>query len=408
MKLPELLIPASSLEVLKTAVIYGADAVYIGGEAFGLRAKAKNFTIDEMAEGVRFAHEHGVKVYVTANILAHNRDLDGAREYFKELGERVHPDALIISDPAIFTIAQEVLPEMELHVSTQANNTNYGTYNFWHRLGAKRVVTARELSLAEIKEIREHIPDDLEIETFVHGAMCISYSGRCLLSSFLTGRDANQGECTHPCRWKYAVVEETRPGEYMPVYENERGTYIFNSKDLCMVEHIPEMIDAGIDSFKIEGRMKTALYVATVARTYRKAIDDYMESPELYRSNMEYYKSEIAKCTYRQFTTGFYFGKTDSDSQIYDNNTYIKNYTYIGNVQLVTEDGLAVFEQKNKFSVGEMIEAMDFDGTNISCRVEEIYNDKMEKMESAPHPKMQLYVRLDRPVSAGMILRRQE
>ena len=286
MKLPELLIPASSLEVLKTAVIYGADAVYIGGEAFGLRAKAKNFTVDEMAEGVKFAHERNVKVYVTANILAHNRDLDGAREYFKELGEKVHPDALIISDPAIFTIAQETLPEMELHVSTQANNTNYGTYNFWHKLGAKRVVTARELSHAEIKEIREHIPDDLEIETFVHGAMCISYSGRCLLSSFLTGRDANQGECTHPCRWKYAVVEETRPGEYMPVYENERGTYIFNSKDLCMIEHIPEMIDAGIDSLKVEGRMKTALYVATVARTYRMALDDYAKSEELYRSRI--------------------------------------------------------------------------------------------------------------------------
>ena len=406
-KKPELLIPASSLDVLKTAVTYGADAVYIGGEAFGLRAKAKNFSKEDMAEGIAFAHAHDVKVYVTANILAHNDDLDGVRAYFREL-KTIGPDALIISDPGVFMIAKSELPEMELHISTQANNCNYGTFNFWHQLGAKRVVSARELSLAEIKEIRSHIPDDMEIESFMHGAMCISYSGRCLLSSYFTGRDANRGACTHPCRWKYHIVEETRPGEYMPVNEDDRGTYIFNSKDLCMVEHIPEMIDAGIDSFKIEGRMKTALYVATVARTYRKAIDDYMESPELYRSNMEYYKSEIAKCTYRQFTTGFYFGKTDSDSQIYDNNTYIKNYTYIGNVQLVTEDGLAVFEQKNKFSVGEMIEAMDFDGTNISCRVEEIYNDKMEKMESAPHPKMQLYVRLDRPVSAGMILRRQE
>ena len=406
-KRPELLIPASSLEVLKTAVMFGADAVYIGGEAFGLRAKAKNFSLEDMKEGIAFAHAHDVKVYVTANILAHNGDLDGVRTYFEELKE-IGPDALIIADPGVFDIAKEVCPEIERHISTQANNTNYLTYNFWYKLGAKRVVTARELSLAEIRQIRDHIPDDMEIESFMHGAMCISYSGRCLLSSYFTGRDANRGACTHPCRWKYHIVEETRPGEYMPVNEDDRGTYIFNSKDLCMVEHIPEMIDAGIDSFKIEGRMKTALYVATVARTYRKAIDDYMESPELYRSNMEYYKSEIAKCTYRQFTTGFYFGKTDSDSQIYDNNTYIKNYTYIGNVQLVTEDGLAVFEQKNKFSVGEMIEAMDFDGTNISCRVEEIYNDKMEKMESAPHPKMQLYVRLDRPVSAGMILRRQE
>lgn len=403
----ELLVPAGSLEVLKVAVDYGADAVYIGGQAYGLRAKADNFSIDEMKEAAAYAHAKNAKVYVTANIFAHNYDIDGMKAYFEQLKD-TGVDAVLVSDPGIFTLAKETMPDMELHISTQANNTNYLTYNFWYKLGAKRVVTARELSLAEIRQIRDHIPDDMEIESFMHGAMCISYSGRCLLSSYFTGRDANRGACTHPCRWKYHIVEETRPGEYMPVNEDDRGTYIFNSKDLCMVEHIPEMIDAGIDSFKIEGRMKTALYVATVARTYRKAIDDYMESPELYRSNMEYYKSEIAKCTYRQFTTGFYFGKTDSDSQIYDNNTYIKNYTYIGNVQLVTEDGLAVFEQKNKFSVGEMVEAMDFDGTNISCRVEEIYNDKMEKMESAPHPKMQLYVRLDRPVSAGMILRRQE
>lgn len=403
----ELLVPAGSLEVLKVALDYGADAVYIGGQAYGLRAKADNFSIDEMKEAAAYAHAKNAKVYVTANIFAHNYDIDGMKTYFEQLKD-TGVDAVLVSDPGIFTLAKETMPDMELHISTQANNTNYLTYNFWYKLGAKRVVTARELSLAEIRQIRDHIPADMEIESFMHGAMCISYSGRCLLSSYFTGRDANRGACTHPCRWKYHIVEETRPGEYMPVNEDDRGTYIFNSKDLCMVEHIPEMIDAGIDSFKIEGRMKTALYVATVARTYRKAIDDYMESPELYRSNMEYYKSEIAKCTYRQFTTGFYFGKTDSDSQIYDNNTYIKNYTYIGNVQLVTEDGLAVFEQKNKFSVGEMIEAMDFDGTNISCRVEEIYNDKMEKMESAPHPKMQLYVRLDRPVSAGMILRRQE
>ena len=403
----ELLVPAGSLEVLKVAVDYGADAVYIGGQAYGLRAKADNFSIDEMKEAAAYAHAKNAKVYVTANIFAHNYDIDGMKTYFEQLKD-TGVDAVLVSDPGIFTLAKETMPDMELHISTQANNTNYLTYNFWYKLGAKRVVTARELSLVEIRQIRDHIPDDMEIESFMHGAMCISYSGRCLLSSYFTGRDANRGACTHPCRWKYHIVEETRPGEYMSVNEDDRGTYIFNSKDLCMVEHIPEMIDAGIDSFKIEGRMKTALYVATVARTYRKAIDDYMESPELYRSNMEYYKSEIAKCTYRQFTTGFYFGKTDNDSQIYDNNTYIKNYTYIGNVQLVTEDGLAAFEQKNKFSVGEMIEAMDFDGTNISCRVEEIYNDKMEKMESAPHPKMQLYVRLDRPVSAGMILRRQE
>lgn len=403
----ELLVPAGSLEVLKVAVDYGADAVYIGGQAYGLRAKADNFSIEEMKKAVKYAHAKNAKVYVTANIFAHNYDIEGMKAYFEQLKD-TGVDAVLVSDPGIFMLAKEIMPDMELHISTQANNTNYLTYNFWYNMGAKRVVTARELSLVEIKQIREHIPEDMEIESFMHGAMCISYSGRCLLSSYFTGRDANRGACTHPCRWKYHIVEETRPGEYMPVNEDDRGTYIFNSKDLCMIEHIPEMIDAGIDSFKIEGRMKTALYVATVARTYRKAIDDYMESPELYRSNMEYYKSEIAKCTYRQFTTGFYFGKTDQDSQIYDNNTYIKNCTYIGNVQEVTEDGLVAFEQKNKFSVGEEMECMNFDGTNTVCRVEEIYNDRMEPMESAPHPKMQLYVKLDRPVSAGMILRRQE
>lgn len=403
----ELLVPAGSLEVLKVAVDYGADAVYIGGQAYGLRAKADNFSIEEMKKAVKYAHAKNAKVYVTANIFAHNYDIEGMKAYFEQLKD-TGVDAVLVSDPGIFLLAKETMPDMELHISTQANNTNYLTYNFWYNMGAKRVVTARELSLVEIKQIREHIPEDMEIESFMHGAMCISYSGRCLLSSYFTGRDANRGACTHPCRWKYHIVEETRPGEYMPVNEDDRGTYIFNSKDLCMIEHIPEMIDAGIDSFKIEGRMKTALYVATVARTYRKAIDDYMESLELYRSNMEYYKSEIAKCTYRQFTTGFYFGKTDQDSQIYDNNTYIKNCTYIGNVQEVTEDGLVAFEQKNKFSVGEEIECMNFDGTNTVCRVEEIYNDRMEPMESAPHPKMQLYVKLDRPVSAGMILRRQE
>ena len=403
----ELLVPAGSLEVLKVAVDYGADAVYIGGQAYGLRAKADNFSIEEMKKAVKYAHAKNAKVYVTANIFAHNYDIEGMKAYFEQLKD-TGVDAVLVSDPGIFLLAKETMPDMELHISTQANNTNYLTYNFWYNMGAKRVVTARELSLVEIKQIREHIPEDMEIESFMHGAMCISYSGRCLLSSYFTGRDANRGACTHPCRWKYHIVEETRPGEYMPVNEDDRGTHIFNSKDLCMIEHIPEMIDAGIDSFKIEGRMKTALYVATVARTYRKAIDDYMESPELYRSNMEYYKSEIAKCTYRQFTTGFYFGKTDQDSQIYDNNTYIKNCTYIGNVQEVTEDGLVAFEQKNKFSVGEEIECMNFDGTNTVCRVEEIYNDRMEPMESAPHPKMQLYVKLDRPVSAGMILRRQE
>jgi putative protease len=407
MREPELLVPASSLEVLKVAVIFGADAVYIGGEAFGLRAKAKNFSMEDMKEGILFAHEHGVKVYVTANILAHNEDLDGVREYFRELKE-IGPDALIISDPGVFQIAKEVCPEIERHVSTQANNTNYSTFCFWHQQGAKRVVTARELSLDEIREIRAHIPEDLEIETFIHGAMCISYSGRCLLSNYFTGRDANQGACTHPCRWKYAVVEESRPGEYLPVYENERGTFIFNSKDLCMIEHLPDILNAGIDSLKIEGRMKTALYVATVARTYRKAIDDYKKDPKLYQENMLWYQEQISNCTYRQFTTGFFYGKPSDDAQIYDNNTYIQEYTYLGIVGACDERGFYSIEQRNKFSVGETIEIMKPDGRNISVTVKGIYDNDGNPMESAPHPKQKLWIDLGCEMDVFDILRRKE
>ena len=403
---PELLIPASSLEVLKVAVIYGADAVYIGGEAFGLRAKAKNFSMDEMREGIEFAHAHDVKVYVTANILAHNEDLPGVRAYFEELKE-MKPDGLIISDPAIFEIAGEVCPEIERHVSTQANNTNYGTYHFWYKLGATRVVTARELSLEEIKGIRANIPEDMEMETFVHGAMCISYSGRCLLSNYLVGRDANRGACTHPCRWKYAVVEESRPGEYMPIFENERGTYIFNSKDLCMIEHIPELLESGVNSLKIEGRMKTALYVATVARTYRKAIDDCQKDVKLYRKNMPWYKEQISNCTYRQFTTGFFFGKPDETTQIYDSNTYNKEYTYLGIIG-EERDGCYRIEQRNKFSVGETIEVMKPNGENVEVTVKRILTEDGEEQESAPHPKQILYVDLGIQVDEFDILRRQE
>ena len=407
MRKTELLVPASSLEVLKVAVIYGADAVYIGGEVFGLRANAKNFSLEEMREGIAFAHARQVRVYVTVNILAHNRDLEGVRQYLLELKE-IHPDALIISDPAIFMMAKEIAPEIEIHISTQANNTNYGTYLFWYKQGAKRVVSARELSLQEIKEIREQIPDELEIETFVHGAMCISYSGRCLLSSFLTGRDANQGACTHPCRWKYALVEETRPGEYMPVLENDRGTYIFNSKDLCMIEHIPELMDCGIDSFKIEGRMKAALYVAVVARTYRLAIEDYKKSPDCYRERLPFYRSEIAKCTYRQFTTGFFFGKPNEEAQIYDSSTYQKEYTYLGLIGGQDKNGHYRLEQRNKFSVGEQIEVMKPNGENRLVSVKGIWDEDGKEIESCPHAKQIISVDLGCELSEFDILRRKE
>ncbi len=393
MKKPELLIPAGSLEVLKTAVVFGADAVYIGGEAYGLRAKAKNFRAEEMQEGIDFAHQRGARVYVTANILAHNEDLEGARKYFSLLSE-VRPDGIIVADPGMFMLAREHCPKIDIHISTQANNTNYQTWRFWHGQGVKRAVAARELSLKEIAEVRGQIPEDMEIECFVHGAMCISYSGRCLLSNYFTGRDANRGACTHPCRWKYAVMEEERPGEYLPVYENERGTYLFNSRDLCMVEYIPELVKAGIDSFKVEGRMKAALYVASVTRTYRKAIDDFFESEEVYRANMGWYRKEISRCTYRQFGTGFYFGRADENTQIYDNSTYINESVYLGTVTEADEEKGARIRQKNKFSVGEQIEIMKPSGQNIRAEVQGITTEEGKEVPDAPHAGQVLDVKL--------------
>ena len=403
-KKPELLCPAKDLEVLKTAVDFGADAVYIGGESYGLRAKARNFSKEEMAEGIAYAHERGRKVHVTANILAHNADLAGAAEYFREL-EELRPDAVLIADPGMFVLARQNCPDVDIHISTQANNTNSGTFHFWAAQGAKRVVCARELSLSEIRQIRRDTPKDLEIEAFVHGAMCISYSGRCLLSSYFTGRDANRGACTHPCRWKYAVMEESRPGEYLPIEENERGTFIFNSRDLCMIDHIPELLDAGLDSLKIEGRMKTALYVATVARTYRKAIDDCMESEEKYRANLPWYREEIRKCTYRRFTTGFYFGRPDADSMVYDSNTYVSESVWLGIVEDVDERGRVKFMQRNKFRVGDEIEIMEPDGTDIRTKVLGLYTEEGESVPDAPHPQQILWAQLDKNARKGDLLR---
>jgi putative protease len=408
---PELLVPAGSMENLKIAVKYGADAVYIGGEQFGLRAKAKNFTIDDMKEAVRYAHQYGVKVFVTANIIAHNADLDGVEAYFEELKE-VNPDALIIADPGILAIAKTVLPDMELHLSTQANNTNFASINFWYNQGVQRVVVARELSLEEIGTIRSKIPTDMDIEAFVHGAMCISYSGRCLLSNYMTGNDANHGACNHPCRWNYHLVEETRPGEYMPVVENERGTYIYNSKDLCMIHHVDDLVKAGITSFKIEGRMKTALYVATVTRAYRQAIDDYFENPDLYHEKREQYLEEVMKCSYRHFYTGFYYNKPDDEGQIYDSNSYIRDYTFVGKVledSVQEASGLwkTLVEQRYKFVVGDTIELMGTAGDTLSFEVAEIVDEEGNHQESAPHPKQKVYIQLPRQARMNEILRKR-
>ena len=403
---PELLAPAGDLEKLKIAVLYGADAVYIGGEAYSLRAKAKNFDKEAMAEGIRFAHEHGAKVYVTANIFAHNADFEGMADYFKEIYE-LGADAVLISDLGVFAVAREAAPDLEIHVSTQANNTNYQSARMWYQLGARRVVVARELSLREIREIREKIPADMEIEAFVHGAMCISYSGRCLLSNYLSGRDANKGACAHPCRWKYHLVEETRPGEYMPIEENERGTYIYNSKDLCMIDHIPDLIDAGVVSLKIEGRMKTPFYVGTVIKAYRQAIDDYFEDPAKYEQNREYYLDEVSKASHRDYTTAFYYGRPDGNQQVYTNNSYIRPYDFIGVVQEASDaEGYAWIEQRNKFSVGEEIEVMPAKGPSFSMTVTEIYNEAGEYVESAPHPQEKLRVKFSQPVQPFDMMRK--
>ena len=404
---PELLLPAGSMDVLRTAVRYGADAVYLGAGTMGLRAKAKNFTDEELCEAVRYAHDRNVKVYVTANIFAHNEDLRGAEAYFRRMRE-IAPDALLISDPGLFDVSRQICPEIPVHISTQANNTNYGTFLFWYRLGVRRVVTARELSLAEIREIRERIPADMEIESFVHGAMCISYSGRCLLSSFLAGRDANRGSCAHPCRWQYSVMEEKRPGEYFPVEENERGTYLFNSRDLCMIGHLPELLAAGVGSLKIEGRMKTALYVATAARAYRMAIDLLMRDEAAYEREKPRFEEMVREGTYRDFTTGFYFGKPGPADQVYTGNIYEKSYTFLGTATGCGTDGTVSIRQKNKFLVGDIIEIMKPDGRDIRAEVLSIRSEDGQEMPSAPHPGQKLLLRLSAAAEDGDILRMRE
>lgn len=385
---PELLAPAGSLEKLKFAIMYGADAVYIGGEAFSLRVAAKNFTLSEIENGIKFAHDRGKKVYITANIIPHNADLKHFPDFVREV-DRLGADAIIVADLGTFSIAREVAPNLDVHISTQANNTNYKSAQMWHKLGAKRIILARDLSFGEIKEIREKLSDDCEIEAFVHGAMCISYSGRCLLSNYLTHRDANKGACAHPCRWKYYLMEEKRPGEYMPVFENERGTFIYNSKDLCMIEHIPELIDAGVGSFKIEGRVKNELYVATVTKAYRMAIDRYFDDKNY--TVDESVTSELEKVSHREYTPGFYFGKPDGNQQLYTSNTYIQDYTIVGVVKAY-KDGIATVMQKNRFFRGDELEVIRPDGDDFTFTVEDMKNEDGKSIDVAPHAQMTVYM----------------
>ncbi|WP_291580806.1 peptidase U32 family protein [Clostridium sp. UBA6640] len=398
---PELLAPAGNLEKLKTAIDFGADAVYLGGSKLNLRAFADNFTNEELKEGIEYAHARGKKVHVTMNVFPHNEDLEGLEDYLKELYE-IGADAIIVADPGIIMTAREVVPNLEIHLSTQANNVNYKSAIFWHKQGVKRIVLARELTLEEIKDIKDKVPEDLDLEIFIHGSMCMSYSGRCLLSNYMTGRDANRGQCAQPCRYKYRLVEEKRNEEYFPIIEDDKGTYIMNSKDLCMIEYIPELMNTGAISFKIEGRMKSAYYAATVVKAYREAIDAYFENPKEYKFQQKWLEN-LQKPSHRKYYTGFYLG--DKDSQIYESSSYIRNYDIVGNVvEFDKENNVAVIEQRNKVFDNDVVEVLRPVGDNIEITLKDMKDDKGNKIDSAPRAQMLFSVKVDTELQKNDIL----
>lgn len=404
----ELLAPAGDMEKLKTAIIYGADAVYFGGELFSLRAGAGNLSIEEIREAMDFIHEHNAKGYMTINIYPHNDDIPPLKAYLERIKD-IPIDAFLVSDPGVMTIVKSIIPDAEIHISTQANTTNYMTAAFWvQQMGATRIVAAREMSLEELKEMKKVLPPDTEIEAFVHGAMCMSYSGRCLLSNFMVGRDANRGSCTHPCRWKYSLVEEKRPGEYYPIEEDERGSYIMNSRDLCMLDKLPDLIDAGIYSLKIEGRMKSPFYVATVVSAYRAALDSYLDNPDNYEFQEKWF-TELCKASHREFYHGFYYSKPDSSGQNYSSSDYTREYSFIGVVRGFEHDtGLTIVEQRNKFSVGEDIEVFGPRTEYTDEIVREMYDEDNNPIESAPHPQQIIKVKLSKAYPENFILRKKK
>ncbi len=403
----ELLAPAGDMEKLRAAVDYGADAVYFGGEMFSLRAGAGNLTVQEIDEALSWLHSRGARGYMALNIFAHNEDIEPLAKYLDEI-KGIPIDGFIVSDPGVIAVLKDRIQDAELHLSTQANMTNYMTARFWRQQGVKRLVLARELTFDEIRQIRDHIPEDMELEAFAHGAMCISYSGRCLLSNFMTGRDANRGQCAHPCRWRYRLVEEQRPGEYYPVEEDERGTYILNSKDLCMLEHIPEMDAAGISSAKIEGRMKSVFYVATVVGAYRRALDAFYKDPEGYRYDPRWME-ELCKASRREFTTGFYFHSPTDEDQNYLTSAYIRDYSFIGVVKSFDpETSMAVVEQRNKMSVGDEIEVFGPGRDFFSQRLEVLLDEEDQPIDSAPHPQQTVKIKMKEPVEEKFILRKRK
>ena len=403
----ELLAPAGDLEKLKTAIIYGADAVYFGGELFSLRAGAGNLSIEEISEAMDFIHNHSCKGYMTINIYPHNEDIPLLIDYVNKLKD-IPVDAFIVSDPGVIQIIKSVIPDAEIHLSTQANTTNYVTANFWASLGVKRIVSAREMNLKDLKFMKEHLPDDVEIESFVHGAMCISYSGRCLLSNFMVGRDANRGACTHPCRWKYALMEEKRPGEYFPIEEDSRGSYILNSRDMCMIDSIPDLVDAGVTSFKIEGRMKSMYYVATIVSAYRMALDAYLSDPENYEYK-DYYFTELCKASHREFTHGFYYNKPTDKDQNYLTSDYTRDYSFVGLVKGFDDStGRTIVEQRNKFSVGDTVEIFGPRVPFYEEVITEMFDEEGNPVDSAPHPQQILQIRFKNKPEEDFIIRKKK
>lgn len=406
MKKIELLAPAGDINKLKTAVEYGADAVYLGGESFGLRKASKNFSMEDIKWATEYLHERGKKIHVTLNIIPHDKDIKGVEEYIKDLYD-IGVDALIVADPGMFMKVKEVAPDFPIHISTQGSVTNAQTVKFWQQSGAERVVMARELSLKEVSDIIKEVGDSIEIETFAHGAMCMSYSGRCLLSNYMTGRDANMGDCAQPCRYKYHLVEEKRPGEYFPIEEHDEGTFIMNSKDLCMIEHIDDMIKAGIASLKIEGRVKSEYYLATVIRSYRMAIDAYYADPENYKYD-PYLLEEIKKVSHRDFTTGFFYGKANENSQVYKDNSYIRGYDFVGIVLDYDKDTkIATIEQRNRVFVGEEIEIFGPGIKHFDYKIEKMLDEKDNEIDVANKAKQIFKIKVDEAIEKGFILRRE-
>jgi putative protease len=403
----ELLAPAGSLEKLKTAILFGADAVYCGGLNFGLRAGADNFTVEELKEGIKFAHQHDKKVYMTLNMIPHNKELAQLPEYIEKIKE-LKLDALIISDPGVFAFVKKEMPEMEIHISTQANNVNWASALFWAEQGAERIILARELDRDEIKEIAEKTEGKVELEYFVHGAMCISYSGRCLLSNYFVGRDANKGDCAQSCRWQYHLVEEQRPGEYYPIEENDQGTFVMNSRDLNLAEEIPELIEMGLSSLKVEGRMKSVHYAATVINTYRQLIDQYFADPENYEADPKLL-AELRKISHRDYTKGFYYGKPGSEGQRYESSSYLRSYDFMGVVKDYDPAAKeAVIEVRNKIFKGDELELVVPGQKTFTINADYLLDEEGAEIKAAPHPKQLIKIPLTKEVPVGSLLRRQK